>query len=219
MMTAELYRVGDEAVDALIAAYPFALVVSGGETPDATSLPILLERQPAGDRLIGHFARGNPQARTLLQAPRALFVFQGPHGYISPSWMADRTQAPTWNFATVHITADVEFLDGPDSAKAAVERLTGHMEAGRTGAWSAHELGARYERLAKGVIAFQAAVVSIQVKFKLGQNEHLDVLRDILDGLQETGQDRLRAAMILANADRLGAAQSLHSDSAARTGV
>jgi predicted FMN-binding regulatory protein PaiB len=67
-------------------------------------------------------------------ARRALFLFQGPHAYISPSWISDRTWGPTWNYAVIRIEADVRFL--PDRADEVLARLVRKMERGRERAWS-----------------------------------------------------------------------------------
>jgi transcriptional regulator len=191
------------AIDRLVAAHPFAQLISiDGERPVCTPLPLVLERTPDDAWLIGHFARANPQVELLRQRPRALAVFMGAHGYVSPSWMHDRTQAPTWNYETVHFDIEVAFDDGESAPHAALERLVAHMERGRPHAWASRDMGPRYAQLAKAVIAFRARIVATQAKFKLGQNERADVYADILDGLARTGQPALRAAMERANATR-----------------
>jgi transcriptional regulator len=131
-----------------------------------------------------------------------LIVFQGAHGYVSPSWLRDRTQAPTWNFSTVHYLADIVFDPGLDAAVAAVDQLSAAMEGADPNAWSPGEMGARHAALARGVIAFRARVVQTNAKFKLGQNERDDVLDDILDGLQRSAQAELRRDMVMANRKR-----------------
>lgn len=118
MRTAALFMPTPGQVDRLVAAHPLTTLVSTG--PDglcATPLPLLLERGAAGDlSLLGHFARSNPQVAALEERPDALAVFQGPHGYISPSWFTDRKQAPTWNFATVHMRVRVHLDRSPEAA-------------------------------------------------------------------------------------------------------
>jgi transcriptional regulator len=105
---------------------------------------LILTRDQQGDlSLLGHFAKVNPQIQQLRQDPNALIIFQGPHAYISPSWFADRTQAPTWNFATVHFSVAIEFLESETDSRHAVDALTAHMEEGRPNAWSAADMGER----------------------------------------------------------------------------
>ena len=199
MKTSALFTPEDADIDALVARHPFAQLVSVADgVPVCTPLPLLLQRDGDECWLVGHFARANPHVAMLRRQPRALAIFMGPHGYVSPSWMRDRTQAPTWNFATVHFDAEVVFEDDPAATHAALERLVAHMERGRPSEWSAAEMGARYERLTAAVIAFRAKILGTTAKFKLGQNERADVFADILDGLDRTGRhdlaDEMRAS-------------------------
>ena len=198
MKTSPLFTPAGDQVDQLVARHPFAQFVSVHDgAPICTPLPLLLERRDGEAWLVGHFARANPQVAMLRQQPRALAIFMGPQGYISPSWMRDRTQAPTWNYATVHFDTEVEFEEEPDAIHVALEKLVGHMERDRPAAWSAADMGERYARLANAVLAFRARVLATHAKFKLGQNERDDVFIDILAGLQATGQRALADAMVM----------------------
>ncbi len=203
MKTNALFTPSQNDIERLMAQHPFAQFVSVHEgTPICTPLPLLFERRDGDSWLLGHFARANPQVAMLRQQPRALAIFMGPQGYISPSWMQDRTQAPTWNYATVHLEVETEILDDANSVDVALERLVEHMEHGRPAAWSAKDMGERYGRLSNAVVAFRARVLNITAKFKLGQNERRDVYDDILRGLRSTAQNELAEAMIAAEANR-----------------
>lgn len=184
-------------IDRLIAMHPFALVISSAAgTPVATPLPLLLERGANDEMtLLGHMPRAHPHTDLLRRQPRALAVFQGAHGYISPSWLTDRTQAPTWNYETAHLEIDVEFDDSAEATEAALTQLVDHMERGRPNAWSVADMGARYHKLAPYVVAFRARVVDGYAKFKLGQNERPGDRVEILAGLERTGQQALVEAM------------------------
>ena len=210
MLTAKIFQPEDTDIEKLIRSHPFALVICGAaDSFQATPLPLLVEYATSGEWvLIGHFARANPQVAQLQKDPRALIVFQGPHGYISPSWMRDRTQAPTWNLMMVQCHVEINFEPGLAHAIEAVDLLSAVMESGRPDAWSPDEMGERHSRLAQGVIAFRATVTEINAKFKLGQNERIDVLEDILKGLDHTGQRSLQAAMSHANRERRAASSN-----------
>jgi transcriptional regulator len=199
MASPELFAPRDDAdIARLIAQAPLAWVVSlGGGPPMATPLPLAVASgaQEAGLRLYGHFARNNPQVEHLRRDPSALLLFMGPHAYVSPSWMSDRTQAPTWNYACLQMQARIEFDDRPDAALEAVGRLSSLMEHERPNAWSPAEMGSRLERLARGVVAFHATITTCQAKFKMGQDERPDVFADILAGLARTGEGTVEAWM------------------------
>lgn len=183
-MTSLFETWNDQDVADLIRANPLAWLISDGEAGfSATPLPLLADLDARGRlrSLTGHMARSNPHIAALGEEGRALILFMGPHGYVSPSWMADRTQAPTWNYAILRIEARVRF--GAVTVDDALERLADAMEQDRPDAWSPAEMGERYARLSRGVVAFQADVVRLEGRFKLGQDERADVYADIVAGL------------------------------------
>jgi transcriptional regulator len=188
---------GEAPLRRLVAAHPFALVVSAGDgMPVATPLPLLWkDAAQGGPALSGHFARANPQVDLLRRDPRALVVFTGAQGYVSPSWLRDRTQAPTWNYETVHFEVEIALDDSQAAIDDALARLVAHMERDRPGAWSAAEMGARYAALSRAVIAFEARILATHAKFKLGQNERADVRADILAALADGGGGDERALL------------------------
>lgn len=177
----------------LVQAQPLAWVISGCVAEDnfrATLLPILAETDAEGriERLVGHFARSNDQFKLLMQDPKAVLLVLGANGYISPSWMQDKTQAPTWNYASARFFVDVEFFEQPEAIEAHLRELVYTMErqaprAPDTPAWKVDDMGARYASLSRGVIGFRARVRNVRAKFKLGQDERDDVFRDIMAGL------------------------------------
>jgi predicted FMN-binding regulatory protein PaiB len=206
MLASRIFDPSSTDITALVSAHPLALLVSGAEGEAiATPLPLFID-DPEAERLtlVGHFARSNPQLLQLRKDGRALVIFMGPHGYVSPSWFVDRAQAPTWCFACVQMTVLIQLQDEAGAARSAVERLTGLMEDHRPQRWRAAELGERYPRLLAGVVPFRAEVLEIRSKFKLGQNERADVLADMLSGLDRESEFELAAMVRNANAARLG---------------
>ena len=89
----------DGQVLRLVHEHPLAWVVSlDGGNFRATPLP-LRPRVGAGGRIEafeGHMARSNPQQAALQREGRALVLFSGPQGYISPSWISDRVRTSRW---------------------------------------------------------------------------------------------------------------------------
>lgn len=207
MKTSPIFAPDSAAVDRLVAEHPFAQLISAEADGFAcTPLPLLLERDGANSAwLIGHLARANPHVARLRERPRALAVFLGAHGYVSPSWLRDRSQAPTWNFETAHFDVHVELDETGRHSHCALQRLVAHMELGRAQPWSSVELGARYTALEGAIIAFRARVLGVRAKFKLGQNERADVYADILAALERKGERDLSAAMRRANTGRAAA--------------
>ncbi|RAK51371.1 FMN-binding negative transcriptional regulator [Phenylobacterium deserti] len=188
----------------LVTEHPLAWVVATADL-SATVLPLRPVVSAAGALagFLGHFARSNPQLEVLRAAPRARLLFLGPHGYVSPSWLQDRTQAPSWNYASATFDVTLSFIDSDADLQALMEDVVGAMEAGRPDAWSLAEMGERYRRLSRGVVGFRADLVAARGVFKLGQDERDDVFAELLAGLRRERHDLLAAWMEDFAADRL----------------
>lgn len=199
-------EVRDGDLARLIEAHPLAWVVSLAEGGfRSTLLPLrILERDGDGGilRLRGHFARSNPHVAALRASPYATALFLGAHGYVSPSWLRDRSQAPTWNYASVQFQLELSFHEAPDRIDAALRDLVEGMEAERPVRWRVEEMQKRYAGLARGVVAFDARVVRTEAKFKLGQDERDDVYADMVSGLASNGGGDLVDWMNLYNTAR-----------------
>jgi transcriptional regulator len=199
------YAARPEDVLALIREHSFAWVVSAAPGFRATPLPLRPRLDASGelDGFIGHFARSNPQVDEIRQSGRALLLFMGTHGYISASWMRERTQAPTWNYMAAQFDCRVTMIDDAEGVANCLDELIGSMEEGRSNAWSMNEMGERAGRLARGVVGFHADIIAAKSVFKLGQDERNDVFADILLGLaQEAGSAPLAGHMKRYNAER-----------------
>ena len=200
-MTAPLNRFaprGPQDLADLAAGHPLAWVCSQGPTGQiSTPLPLVPRFASDGrlEAVEGHFARGNAQVAALRADGDAWILWLGVQGYVSPSWMADRTQAPTWNYASAQLRVTVRLLDDPDAIVRHLRELTNRQEAGRPKAWTIDDMGARLALLAQRVIAFRAEVLECNERYKLGQDERDDVYADILAGLDAQPDAALPAWM------------------------
>lgn len=195
----------DKDVLQLVLENPLAWVVSHeAEGFRATLLPLrpMTDAQARITSFTGHFARSNDHVAPLQRSARAVLLFLGPHGYISPSWMRERTWVPTWNYAAAQFVVDLEFFEDPLAIETHLRDLVDTMEAGRPHPWNVTEAGKRYATLARHVIGFQARVHSARTKFKLGQDERDEVFRDITVALARSGEDELSRWMDLFNSNR-----------------
>jgi transcriptional regulator len=185
----------------LAAAAPLAWLVSP-EPFAATPLPVQAVAGADGAimRIDGHFARRNPHVDVLRARPQVRVLVLGPNGYVSPSWMADRTQAPSWNYASLQLEATVRLIEDEAGILASLDRLVAQHET----AWSMAEMGPRLATLARGVVAFEADVTAVRPMFKLSQDDRDDVYADILAGLAGEGAHELASWMRAANPGRAG---------------
>lgn len=179
----DLARWGASDADAaaLVAEYPLAWVMPRGA--DATQphlLPLLARTDEAGriTMLIGHMGRRNPLVRAFETAPDALILFTGPQGYVSNACVSSPHWAPTWNYAQLRIEADVRLE--PEGGDAALLALVEAMDAAERTGWRPRDVGPRYRAMEQAIIAFRAEVTRIEARFKLGQDEPIGTLREIL---------------------------------------
>lgn len=181
----------------LVTEHPLAWVISdaGGEF---RASPLPLRPRVADGRieaLEGHLARSNPLYAALQKDARALILFSGPDGYISPSWVSNRTWAPTWNYAVVQFLVTVAFDESPELLRAHLDDLVQTMEQGRPKAWDIPEMGPRYDAIKRHIVPFVATVTEQRAKFKLGQDERDSQFREIADALDKHGPAELLAWM------------------------
>jgi transcriptional regulator len=201
-MTNTLFeRFTDGDVRALISEYPLALVQAEcGEPLDASLLPLIgtYDEQGRLIALIGHLARANPLCAALLANPRAMILFRGPEAYVSPENAGRRDWAPTWNYVQLTLSCTIHIDD--DRTAPSLDVLIDAMEDGRPDPWRASELGERYPGMLGAIIGFRADVVALRGKFKLGQDERVETLREILRTMPDAA---MRRWMMRFNVDRL----------------
>jgi transcriptional regulator len=174
----------------LIEDYNFGTLLCQRElgTAEVVHVPFLLDRSrgPYG-ALLGHVARANPVWRLFDGSATAQIIFQGPHGYISPTWYVSR-QVPTWNYAVVH-THGVPQLMGDSELVQFLHNLVEKHEGKSASAWRIADLPPDlFEKLRKEIVGFAMVIDRITGKFKLGQNRSLDDRRGAINGLQGRGQ-------------------------------
>lgn len=197
-------RSGQELLQ-LVREHPLAWLVSGaGDEFRATLLPLLPVLSSDGrlTAFAGHFPRANPQVAALEHDGRATVLLLGPNAYVSPSWMADRSQAPTWNYASAQCLVEVEFRDDETALGTHLQELVEAMEGERPGRWRIAEMGQRYPLLAQRIVCFVAHIRERREKYKLGQDERQDVYADISRGLAAEGASALLGWMRRFNRSR-----------------
>jgi transcriptional regulator len=173
-----------------------ALLTFADGRPTVSHLPFLPERD-AGV-LHCHVARANPQWRELARSPQALAIFMGPHGYVSPTWYAERGGVPTWNYAVVHVHGEAAAVDDADRTRKHVEALAAKYERGRAAPWVPE-----YDvRRVAGIVGIEIRVAKLEGKFKLSQNrsaaDHARVVAEL--SRSDRGEDAALARLMTAAA-------------------
>ncbi|MES2820214.1 MAG: FMN-binding negative transcriptional regulator [Pseudomonadota bacterium] len=191
MYSPAAFRIDDlAALLAHIERTPLAILISQGEQGlQASHLPLLLEpgAGPHG-RLLGHFARANPQWRDLAAGAEVLTIFPGPSAYVSPGYYPskarDHKAVPTWNYVTVHTWGRAEVFDEPARLRELVGRLSAHHEAGQAQPWSVDEAPDDYlDAMLRAIVGFELPIERIAGKWKLSQNQPADNHAGVRDAL------------------------------------
>jgi len=169
-------------LEQLISSNPFATVVaSQNDKPIITHIPINLDRERF--LLEGHVAKANAISKILGQGDEVLFIFHGPHGYISPYWYESHPNLPTWNYAVAHVYAKPEVIQDRSENKGIVMALAQAYEQDKD-LKSDVELSSLFDKAIDGIVSFRAKILRIEGKFKLSQNksvEDADVLIEKLE--------------------------------------
>jgi transcriptional regulator len=183
------FRIDDrDTLHAFVRTYSFATLITGGDNPFATHLPLLLDsdRGPHGT-LVGHFARPNPHWELDHRRHGSLAIFHGPHAYISPSWYRSGLPAvPTWNYAAVHAVGRLSIMQDPNQIAAVLDRTVQAYEGGRPQPWINPLSPEAKQKLISGVVAFDMPIDSLEGKFKLSQNRKPEDQLGAIEGLEET---------------------------------
>ncbi|HET7433649.1 MAG TPA: FMN-binding negative transcriptional regulator [Thermoanaerobaculia bacterium] len=170
------------------------LVTSSSGGLIASHLPFVFEERK-GERgtLFAHMARANAHAAVLAEGGESLVIFQGPHGYISPSWYADRATAPTWDYVAVHCYG-TPVIHAGDEAEENIRRLLTAVESGADEPWSMNELPrAEVEAMLKNIVSFEIPLTRVEAKFKLNRGERADRTRTAAERLETSGNGELAA--------------------------
>lgn len=175
----------------------FGTLVSVHEgAPLATHLPVLYRRAEARVQLIGHWARANPQW-SRIEGQRVMFIFHGPHAYISPRWYPNpANNVPTWNYVTAHLYGRVRLVQEAAQVEKIVSALAAYYEAGAQAPWHMSDTAPNQQRL-RGIVGFELAVDEVQLKFKLNQNHPPAAVAQVVAALQERGDENPRAIAAL----------------------
>ena len=169
-MTTPFESVTEADMLAFAAQYPLAWVVPVAMPSAAILMPVLVEsEQGQPTALLGHLPRRSEANAAFQQDTAAVVLFLGPNAYIPPGWLSQPHWAPTWNFVSLKVEAEIS--PSPDLARPAIEQLAQHMEKGQETPWNTAELGGRYETLLQHVTGFRAPITALHPRFKTGQDE------------------------------------------------
>jgi transcriptional regulator len=170
----------------------------------ASHAPLLLDPDPAPyGTLIGHLAKANPHAHAADPGIQTLVVFQGPDGYITPSYYAAKQEhgkvVPTWNYAAVHAYGVLEAFDDPVRLREVVTRLTDRHESGRAQPWAVSDAPPEFVTgMLRGIVGIALPIARLEGKVKMSQNRPAADQTGVVEGLRLDGREDPARAVVRA---------------------
>jgi transcriptional regulator len=189
-----------EALHEAIRAHGLAtLVTHAADGMIATHLPLMLDATRGRfGTLIGHLARANPQAHRA--TGEALVIFQGPDGYITPSYYPTKREnakvVPTWNYAAVHAYGPLRIIDDKAELLAIVTRLTNAHEQPRAQPWAVSDAPEDFiDGMLRAIVGIEVPITRLEGKWKMSQNRPAVDRAGVVSGLAADGHDALAAVV------------------------
>ncbi len=183
-----------DVLHAFMRASPFATLVGNGETgPVAIHLPALLHSEMGQyGMLYAHAARANHEVPLSETGIPALFVYHGPHAYISPSWFPSKQLhgkvVPSWNYIVVHARGILRSHGDAEWLIKHLEQLTDSQERQRADPWLVSDAPKEYtDALVGHIVGLEFEITSIVGKWKLSQNRSTDDRAGVIKGLKDEG--------------------------------
>jgi transcriptional regulator len=166
-----------EVMRELMRAHPLSTLVTqcdSGLVANHVPVQTLDTPEPLGC-IRGHVARANPLWREYRPETQALAIFQGPQVYISPAFYPSKAKSgevvPTWDYAVVHASGTLRFIQDPDWLRGFVAGLTATHEAPRSVPWKIDDAPAPYiDKMLSLIVGFEFSIEALNGKWKVSQN-------------------------------------------------
>lgn len=178
----------DSTVFQFIDQHGFAQIISAQDNvPEVTMVPVMLNEDKTS--LLCHVAKQNSHAK-LADGQTVVVAFNGPHGYISPSWYQS-AGVPTWNYQAVNVYGTVTTFDTAERLHKLVESLTQKYENYQQQPWVLDYP----DKMLKAIVGIEITITDIQAKFKLSQNRSPEDIQSVIHQLEARGEHALAQAM------------------------
>ena len=182
-----------------------ATVVSqGADGLVATHAPIELSPEPSPYGTIRfHVAKANPHAEAIGRGEPLLVIFQGPQGYITPSWYPTKQLTgkvvPTWNYVAIHAYGKADIIADGAALRAHLAALTDRFEETNHDPWKLDDAPSSFiDGMCRALVGFEVRLERIEGKWKMSQNRSSDDRNGVVNGLRARGDEfaRKMAALI-----------------------
>jgi len=179
-----------EVMHALIREHPLGVLVTlGSDGLNANHIPIDVDPEPTPfGTLRGHVARANPVWRDQVSDVEALVVFQGPSGYVTPSWYPTKRETgkvvPTYNYAVVHAYGPLRIVEDAVWLRRLVGQLTRTFEAARSDPWQVTDAPESYiDAQLRAIVGIEIPLTRLLGKWKVSQNKSAEDQAGVAEAL------------------------------------
>jgi transcriptional regulator len=174
----------------LVINNPFGMLITQDkDCPCISHLPFLFEYNSGSHgKLIGHMAKENPQWKSLIGNESVLVVFNGAHGYVSPT-LYSTLGVPTWNYAVAHLHGKATVIEDREGVEKILDKLTTHFESNQEKPWKMSFPGDK-NKLLQMIVGFEIDIQKIEGKFKLSQNRTPEEQQNIIKELGKSSLSR-----------------------------
>lgn len=181
-----------ETLHELMQAHPLGLLVTNCRSGlQASPLPFLLYSDEGEFGVLrAHMAKANAHWQALIGLAECLVVFQGPEGYVTPSWYPGKAEThravPTWNYATAHAWGRPVVTEDANWLFRLLNDLTSQHEKQRLQPWSVRDIPDDYlASQLKAIIGIEIPIQRIEGKFKMSQNRNDGDRAGVVRGLRD----------------------------------
>jgi transcriptional regulator len=195
MYQPEHFKLEDRAaLHEVMRAHPLAQLISAGASGLlANPVPFVLHADEGGRGILRtHLARPNGQWRDFVEGCDVLVVFQGPQGYVTPSWYASKKEhgkvVPTWNYVTVQVRGRAVAVQDGQWLVNHVSSMSDQQEQPLERPWAVSDAPEAYiTAMTRGIVGVEIAITEITGKFKMSQNRAEADRHGVVEGLAARG--------------------------------
>lgn len=170
--------------------HPFAFLTGSKQSgmQVATQIPLLIEERQGEWILQGHIMRNTDHHKAFVENPNALAVFTGPSTYVSASWYSNPQIGSTWNYMSVHISGQLNFMTAEELIQL-MRKFTLKFEKGNTKSLTIYDNlpDSFLSKMMPAIVGFEIKAEKIENVFKLSQNRDEKSYQNIISKLEEQG--------------------------------
>ena len=179
-------------IKAFIDQHPFAFLTgcNSQNEPVATQVPVFIEEQRGNQYLRGHIMKNTDHHKAFQSNKNVLVVFTGRHAYVSGTWYSNPYIASTWNYMSVHVKGNIQFLDEA-GLEQILRKTTLHFENYNEQSPTIFDnLPVEFkEKVMHAIVGFEIEIIQMDNVFKLSQDRDFESYLNIIDKLHQQGFD------------------------------